>query len=598
MHARIRPAHGLQAMRVRKATSMLVETPSELPSPTLPLKGKERARDEASIANSNHLFLKHRTRLTLKQVLTALLLLITFVSTPACAALDASLVKLLASDDSDQKIAGIAKLGALATPDSIAMLKALRDETVYVTTEGRVLIADADNNAVDPVTGEKLTLPDGADNITINNRLRGALDAADSGLQLLSPDVAVRRAGAKALEAAADVEQLPLIQRALVNEKDSETRESLALTASVLELKSADPAVRRVAAERLADSPNASVQPLLAALAEPDDKGNYSEPDASVRSAAAVSLRSVNSRVKRAEYLGNAFYGISLASILLLAALGLAITFGLMGIINMAHGELLMIGAYSTYLVQSVFRQFFPAALEWYVIAALPVAFIVSAGIGMALERSVIRWLYGRPLETLLATWGISLILQQAVRSIFGAQNVEVSNPEWMSGGITVLGGVVLAWNRIVIVIFALLVVLLVWVLLNRTRLGLFVRAVTQNRRMADCVGVPTGRVDMLTFGLGSGIAGLGGVALSQLGNVGPDLGQNYIVDSFMVVVLGGVGQLAGTFIAALGLGEVNKFLEPVAGAVLAKIMILVVIVLFIQKRPQGLFALKGRSVD
>jgi urea transport system permease protein len=474
----------------------------------------------------------------------------------------------------------------------------LRDETVYVTAQGRVLVADAEGHAVDPVTDEKLTLPDGADNITINNRLRGALDAADSGLDLLSPDVAKRRAAAISLEQNAAVEQLPLIQRALAVEKDGQTHESLALTASVLELKSPDPAVRKTAVERLAESPNASVQPLLAAIAEPNKQGQFAEPDPAVRSAAAISLRAVASRVKRAEYLGNAFYGISLASILLLAALGLAITFGLMGIINMAHGELLMIGAYSAYLVQSFFRSFFPAALEWYVIAALPVAFVISGAIGMALERSVIRWLYGRPLETLLATWGISLILQQAVRSLFGAQNVEVSNPDWMSGGITVLGGVVLAWNRIVIVIFAALVVLLVWVLLNRTRLGLFVRAVTQNRRMADCVGVPTGRVDMLTFGLGSGIAGLGGVALSQLGNVGPDLGQNYIVDSFMVVVLGGVGQLAGTIIASLGLGEVNKFLEPVAGAVLAKIMILVVIVLFIQKRPQGLFALKGRSVD
>ena len=521
---------------------------------------------------------------------------------PAQAALDPAITKLLASDDSDQKVAAIAKLGTLATPDSIAMLKALRDETVYITAEGRVLVADAEANgqtmAVDPTTGEKLALPDGADNLTINNRLRGALDAADSGLQLLSTDVAVRRVGAKALEAAADPEQLPLIQKALLTEKDDVTRESLSLTASVLELKSPDPKVRKGAAERLAESPNASVRPLLAALAEPDAKGQYAEPDADVRSAAAASLKSVNSRVTRAEYLSNMFYGISLASVLLLAALGLAITFGLMGIINMAHGELLMIGAYSTYLVQNVFRQYFPAAIEWYVIAALPVAFIVSATIGMALERSVIRWLYGRPLETLLATWGISLILQQAVRSIFGAQNVEVANPEWMSGGITVLGGVVLAWNRIAIVVFAALVVLLVWVMLNKTRLGLFVRAVTQNRRMADCVGVPTGRVDMMTFGLGSGIAGLGGVALSQLGNVGPDLGQNYIVDSFMVVVLGGVGQIAGTVIAALGLGEVNKFLEPVAGAVLAKIMILVVIVLFIQKRPQGLFALKGRSVD
>jgi urea transport system permease protein len=223
---------------------------------------------------------------------------------------------------------------------------------------------------------------------------------------------------------------------------------------------------------------------------------------------------------------------------------------------------------------------------------------VITAVVGMILERTVIRWLYGRPLETLLATWGISLALMQTVRTIFGAQNVEVANPSWMSGGVTVLGGLVLTYNRMVIIGFAIFVVAIVWALLNKTRLGLFVRAVTQNRRMADCVGVPTGRVDMLTFGLGSGIAGLGGVALSQLGNVGPDLGQSYIVDSFMVVVLGGVGQLAGTVIAAIGLGELNKFLEPYAGAVLAKIAILVLIVLFIQKRPQGLFALKGRSAD
>ncbi len=526
------------------------------------------------------------------------LLLSLLVGRPAFAAIDADIAKMLASDDSDQKVAAIAKLGVLATPDAVALLKALRDETVYVTTDGRLLVADADGNAVDPVTDAKLKLPDGADNITINNRLRGALDAADSGLDLLSPDVAKRRAAAKALEQTAAVEQLPLIQRALAAEQDAETRESLALTASTLELKSPDAAVRRKAAERLAESPNASVQPLLAALAEPDAQGRYAEPDPGVRSVAAQSLRTVTSRVKRAEYLGNAFYGISLASILLLAALGLAITFGLMGIINMAHGELLMIGAYSTYLVQSAFRQWFPAAIEWYVFAALPVAFVVSGAVGMVLERSVIRWLYGRPLETLLATWGISLILQQAVRSIFGAQNVEVSNPDWMSGGITVLGGVVLAWNRIVIIVFAALVVLLVWVLLNRTRLGLFVRAVTQNRRMADCVGVPTGRVDMLTFGLGSGIAGLGGVALSQLGNVGPDLGQSYIVDSFMVVVLGGVGQLAGTSSRRSASAWSTSSSKPVAGAVLAKIMVLVFIVVFIQKRPQGLFALKGRSVD
>jgi urea transport system permease protein len=333
-------------------------------------------------------------------------------------------------------------------------------------------------------------------------------------------------------------------------------------------------------------------------MMEKNADGSYVEPDESVRITAVRTVSAIEARLNRTEFVGNLFYGVSLGSVLLLTALGLAITFGLMGIINMAHGELLMIGAYTTYTCQMLFRSYLPEALDLYLLAALPAAFLVAAAVGIALERTVIRWLYGRPLETLLGTWGISLMLMQLVRSIFGAQNVEVANPSWMSGGITVMGSLVLSYNRIVIIFFALFVVFAVWVILNKTRLGLFVRAVTQNRRMADCVGVSTGRIDMMTFGLGSGIAGLGGVALSQLGNVGPDLGQNYIVDSFMVVVLGGVGQLAGTVIAALGLGGVNKFLEPVAGAVLAKIAILVFIIIFIQKRPQGLFALKGRSVE
>jgi urea transport system permease protein len=292
------------------------------------------------------------------------------------------------------------------------------------------------------------------------------------------------------------------------------------------------------------------------------------------------------------------FSGLSLGSVLLLAALGLAITFGLMGIINMAHGEMLMLGAYTTYVAQSLFRAFLPDWLDWYIVVAIPMAFAVAGTVGIILERVVIRFLYGRPLETLLTTWGISLILIQAIRDVFGAQNVEVANPTWMSGGYSLGADVVLPYNRIAIIVFAALVVLAIWLLLTRTRLGLYVRAVTQNRGMAECMGIPTPRVDWLTFGLGSGIAGLGGVALSQLGNVGPDLGQSYIVDSFMVVVLGGVGQLAGTIFAAIGLGEINKFLEPFTGAVLGKIFVLILIILFIQKRPQGMFALKGRTVE
>src|SRR5207237_4437578 len=262
------------------------------------------------------------------------------------------------------------------------------------------------------------------------------------------------------------------------------------------------------------------------------------------------------------------------------------------------HGELIMIGAYATYVVQNLFRGYWPVGFDWYLAAAVPTAFLASALVGMALERSVIRWLYGRPLETLLATWGISLILIQAVRTLFGAQNVQVENPAFMSGGLEILTGVVLPWSRVVIIGFAAVVLAAMGLLLARTRLGLFVRGVTQNRAMAACVGVPTARVDTWAFGLGSGLAGLAGCALSQIGNVGPELGQSYIVDSFMVVVLGGVGQLAGTIYSALGLGVLNKLLEGWQGAVLAKIMVLVLIVVFIQKRPQGLFAMKGRSAE
>jgi urea transport system permease protein len=322
------------------------------------------------------------------------------------------------------------------------------------------------------------------------------------------------------------------------------------------------------------------------------------EPDAAVRAAANRALTSIETRAFLIGYVGHLFYGISLGSVLLLAALGLAITFGLMRVINMAHGEMLMIGAYVTYVVQTAFQKSAPALFDWYPLVAVPAAFAVCFGVGVALERSVIRFLYGRPLETLLATWGISLALIQTVRLTFGASNVTVSNPSWLSGGFQLLPGVVLTYARIGVIVFAVVVVAFVWLWMNKTPVGLRVRAVTQNREMAAAMGIATQRVDMGTFGLGSGIAGLGGVALSQLGNVGPELGQSYIVDSFMVVVLGGVGKIAGTIAGALGLGVINKFLEPVAGAVLGKIVILMLIILFIQKRPQGIFALKGRAAE
>ena len=292
------------------------------------------------------------------------------------------------------------------------------------------------------------------------------------------------------------------------------------------------------------------------------------------------------------------FSGMSLFAVLLLMGLGLAIIFGQMGVINMAHGELMMIGAYATYVMQGVFRSYLPDYFDWYLVAAVPLAFMSAALVGAALERSVLRFLYGRPLETLLATWGISLVLMQAIRSIFGAQNVGVENPAWMSGGVQLLSNLTLPYNRLVIIAFAAAVLVGMTLMINKTRLGLFVRGVTQNRPIAACMGVNTARIDTYAFALGSGIAGLAGCALSQVGNVGPDLGQNYIVDSFMVVVLGGVGQLAGTVYAAMGLGVLNKFLEGWTGAVLAKITVLVFIIIFIQKRPQGIFAMKGRSAE
>ena len=317
-----------------------------------------------------------------------------------------------------------------------------------------------------------------------------------------------------------------------------------------------------------------------------------------MRAAAQRGLDALDTIQRRSEIAGTLFAGLSLGSVLLLAALGLAITYGLIGVINMAHGEFLMIGAYATWVVQTLFQRYAPGAFDWYPLLAIPASFVAAALVGAVIERLVIRHLYGRPLETLLTTFGISLILIQATRMIFGAQNVQVENPAWMSGGVTLMQNLILPYNRLAILAFSLIVVGIAWAVLTKTRLGLFVRAVTQNRRMAACVGVRTARVDAWAFAFGAGIAGLGGCALSQIGNVGPDLGQSYIIDSFMAVVLGGVGQLAGTVIGGFGLGLVSKAIEPFWGAVLAKIAVLVLIVLFIQKRPQGLFALKGRSAE
>jgi urea transport system permease protein len=523
--------------------------------------------------------------------------LATALTVTGVSALPADVVRELAFGESDAKAKAIGALIAEGDPAALPLFQAMTAGEVQTVGEDRVLIVKGDS-ATDAVTGKAVVpLPEGREDVIVNNRLRRTLATGIAAFKLVSPDRGVRLAAAKELQNSADEDALPAIAAASAKEADPEIKGLLVLTQASIQLASPDRATRLAAIRALAQSDTGATRTLLLAVLEKKD-GKFVETDDEVRAEAQRSLSAVEKRLNTGDIAARVFSGISLGTILLLAALGLAITYGLMGVINMAHGELIMIGAYATYVVQNLFRQYAPGAFDWYLLCAIPVAFLVSGLVGVALERTVIRHLYGRPLETLLATWGLSLILIQAVRTIFGAQNVQVENPVWMSGGVEIMTNVVLPWSRIVIIAFAGGVLLLVWVLLTRTRLGLFVRAVTQNRAMASALGVRTPKIDMMAFGLGSGIAGLAGCALSQIGNVGPDLGQSYIVDSFMVVVLGGVGQLAGTVYAALGLGIANKFLEAWQGAVLAKIAVLVFIIIFIQKRPQGLFALKGRQVE
>ena len=497
--------------------------------------------------------------------------------------------RALAVGEAETRIAALNAVLGGADEKTVALIQALSDDAVKFTDTAVFVVKDG--KGFDPVTGAEVPVPDTAEDVINNNQMRGELDAALASIKLFSPDVAVRTEAAKTLQGEPDEAKLPLIEKALAAETVPAIKRSLAHIRSAMLLGSADKAKRLEAATALGASGTPATKTLLL-------ERQKVETEADVNAAIVVALRAIEGRLAWGERLGVVFTGISLGSILLLVALGLAITYGLMGVINMAHGELMMIGAYATYVIQNLFKAWLPGAFDAYVLLAIPVSFVAAALVGAALERSVIRWLYGRPLETLLATWGISLMLQQLVRSIFGAQNVPVENPSWLSGGVDVMSNLTLPFNRIAIVGFAILVLVGVWALISRTRLGLFVRGVTQNRRMAACVGVNTARIDTYAFALGSGIAGLAGCALSQVGNVGPDLGQGYIVDSFMVVVLGGVGQLAGTVYAALGLGVLNKLLEGLSGAVLAKIMVLVLIVIFIQKRPQGIFALKGRSAE
>jgi urea transport system permease protein len=426
--------------------------------------------------------------------------------------------------------------------------------------------------------------------IKVNNKLRRIIRSALGSLTLMAPDPAVRIAAAEAVFKAKDPDSIEALDAALAQEEDPAVFSAMERARAAAVLNSdMDEADKIASVAVLEDMGNRDALSILIGVRD--------SSEGTLHEAANASVKRIEKTLARWDNAQNIWYGLSLGSVLLLAAIGLAITFGVMGVINMAHGEMVMIGAYVTFVVQEIIRTSAPGLFEYSLFMALPLAFLVSGAIGVGIERGVIRWLYGRPLETLLATWGISLILQQAVRSIFGPTNREVGNPDWMSGAFEI-GQMTITYNRMWIILFAMLVFAGLMLVLKKTPFGLFTRAVTQNRRMAASMGIRTPWIDALTFGLGSGIAGIAGVALSQIDNVSPNLGQGYIIDSFMVVVFGGVGNLWGTLVGAMTLGVVNKFLEPYAGAVLGKILVLVFIILFIQKRPRGLFALKGRAVE
>ncbi len=486
------------------------------------------------------------------------------------------------------KTALVESLAAQDHPRTALILRALADSRLYYQGD-RVVIGlnDAAEIAIeDAVSGEALgqTSKRELDRVTANNRLRAMIENLLASLGLASADPQQRKAAVASFLRNPDPTGVERLKARQAVESDEKIQALLTAALALVDLSSADATVRAQAATALGGWTLAEIRgPLLRAAAD--------DSDPAVREAAKIALAKTEFRLQLLGWAETLFFGLSLGSVLILAAIGLAVTFGVMGVINMAHGELMMLGAYTTWLVQ----QWLP--VNWSLPVAVPLAFLVAALVGIAIERGVIRFLYGRPLETLLATFGVSLILQQAVRSIFSPLNRSVATPDWMSGTI-LLGPLEVTLNRLVIVGFCIAVFALLWLALQRTRLGLEVRAVAQNRAMARAMGVRSARVDALTFGLGSGIAGVAGVALSQLTNVGPNLGQSYIVDSFMVVVFGGVGNLWGTLVAGLSLGVANKLLEPWSGAVLAKILVLLFLILFIQKRPRGLFPQRGRAAE
>ena len=518
-----------------------------------------------------------------------------FAVLPAAAqrTLDQAIEKFLADSfpDTDAAVSDLVKSGA---PQAAAILEALGERRLAFSAAGKsVSYTDAGGKVFDARTGLPIpAAPADAQIVRVNNRLRGTIAAAVGTLTLLSPDPAKRIAAADSVFKSRDAASLPALEAAMAAEKLPEVKRAFAAAraSALLASPDADRSQQVAAVAPLADRGDQDAMALLRGVA-----ANATAPE--VKQAAELAMATVDRKLRITAAVQNIYYGLSLGSVLLLAAIGLAITFGVMGVINMAHGEMVMLGAYTTFVVQEGFRAYAPNLFDWSLPVAIPLAFLVSALVGIAIERGIIRFLYGRPLETLLATWGVSLILQQTVRTIFGSSNKEVGAPSYMSGAFEV-AGLSITYGRMWIIVFTLVVFAALLAMLKLTPLGLQMRAVTQNRRMAGSMGIRTNWIDAMTFALGSGIAGIAGVALSQIDNVSPNLGQGYIIDSFMVVVFGGVGNLWGTLVSAFALGIANKMLEPFAGAVLGKIFILVALILFVQKRPRGLFALKGRAVE
>lgn len=529
-------------------------------------------------------------------VLPVLLLALASLGVPPARAQGTDLAPIVAkfaNDSYGDTADALAALSATGSDQAGAIVAALGEGRLVFDPATKAVYIRAPSGAVtDAATGAAVASPPaGLTAVRANNRVRRAIEAASGALSLLNPDAGKRRAAAAAVFKSRDAAALETLDTAIAREQVPDVKAALedARAAILINAPAASEADRLAAVKRIAARGDQESLGMLRAVP--------ADAPAAVKAAATAGIAAVERNLAFWNAAQNVWYGLSLGSVLLLAAIGLAITFGVMGVINMAHGEMVMLGAYTTFVVQEIIRNSAPFLFDWSLTIALPLAFVFTGLVGILIERTVIRFLYGRPLETLLATWGVSLILQQAVRTVFGPTNQEVGAPSWMSGAFQV-GQMSITYNRLWIIVFSLMVFFALLMILKRTSLGLYVRAVTQNRRMAAAMGIRTGRIDALTFGLGSGIAGIAGVALSQIDNVSPNLGQGYIIDSFMVVVFGGVGNLWGTLVGAFTLGVANKLLEPVAGAVLGKILLLVFIILFIQKRPRGLFALKGRAVE